>query len=242
MLENMRANNKSLPLLRQSLLKAMLAFSGSSPIALLSVVLLSALCFGAGSVWSYEIEKAFGPWEKIIFDGEVTYTKENDPARGEVIRAKSYNAASGLMVNHVVDLNKTPFLHWSWKLEKSITSTAEEQSKAGDDFSVRVYVVAKGFFPWQTKAISYIWSRQYPVGTVWDNPYTRNSKMLVVESGSSRENEWVNYVRDVKQDYQSLFSKNIRQLHGVAIMSDTDDTDGVAIALYGPYWFNDEAN
>lgn len=207
------------------------------PSPLVSVIVIGALlwCFGFASAWSYEIEKGFGPWERIIFDGEVTYTVESDPDRGEVIRAESHHAASGLIVNEVVSLAKTPLLHWSWKLEKPIHANVNEQSKAGDDFSVRIYVVAKGFFPWQTKAISYVWSRQYPVGTVWDSPYTANSKMVVVEYGDSRQGEWVDYVRNVKEDFQRFFSKNSNQLHGVAIMSDTDNTGSDAIALYGPY-------
>ncbi|MBV1881861.1 MAG: DUF3047 domain-containing protein [Pseudomonadales bacterium] len=193
---------------------------------------------GISSAWSYELGDAFGPWDKIIFNGEVIYTQVKDVEQGLVIRAESHSAASGLIVSEEVELSQTPFLHWSWKLEQPLQSDANEQSKAGDDFSVRVYVVAKGLFPWQAKAISYIWSRRYPVGTVWDNPFASHSKMVVVESGNDRLKQWLSYSRNVEADFRSLFGKPVRTVDGVAIMSDTDNTGSDAVALYGPYRFS----
>jgi len=189
----------------------------------------------SSSVCSFEQAEGFGDWGKIIFNGEVAYTVVNDPLRGEVIRADSQGAASGLVVNKEVNLIHKPFLHWSWKLEKALESSEDEKTKSGDDFSVRVYVLAKGYFPWQTKAINYIWSRHYPVGESWDSPYTSNSKMVVVESGYQNQSVWLSYVRDVRSDFKTFFGKDIKVLHGVAIMSDTDNTGSSAIAYYGPY-------
>ena len=57
---------------------------------------------------------------------------------------------------------------------------------------------------------------------------------LVVESGSGRLNQWLDYERDIRADYQRAFGEAPGALVGMAIMTDSDNTKSRARAWYGP--------
>ncbi|MEQ1660364.1 MAG: DUF3047 domain-containing protein, partial [Hylemonella sp.] len=56
----------------------------------------------------------------------------------------------------------------------------------------------------------------------------------VVESGPSRLNQWLDYERDIRADYRKVFGEEPGRLIGVAIMTDSDNTQSQARAWYGP--------
>ena len=80
----------------------------------------------------------------------------------------------------------------------------------------------------------YVWSRQRPVGAVIRNPRTDRIRKLVVESGTARLNQWLDYERDVRADYERVFGEKPGALVGFAIMTDSDNTRSRALAWYGP--------
>jgi hypothetical protein len=57
--------------------------------------------------------------------------------------------------------------------------------------------------------------------------------MVVVESGTEKTGSWVSEERDILTDYRRLFGGEPRRIGAVAIMTDTDNTDGEATAWYG---------
>jgi len=86
-------------------------------------------------------------------------------------------------------------------------------------------------------AINYIWESRAPLGTVVPNPYTDRVKMIVVESGEDKLNQWVSEERNLYEDYRKAFVEEPPMISGVAIMTDTDNTDKSAIAYYGDILF-----
>jgi hypothetical protein len=108
-----------------------------------------------------------------------------------------------------------------------------EKTKAGDDYSARMYVIFPGFFFWQTKAINYVWAGRLPREDSFPNPYTGNAMMVVVESGTEKAGSWVAEQRDILADYRRLFGGEPRKLGAIAIMTDSDNTGGEATAWYG---------
>jgi len=56
--------------------------------------------------------------------------------------------------------------------------------------------------------------------------------MVVVESGTEKAGAWVSEQRDILNDYQRLFGGEPRQLGAIAVMTDTDNTGGEALAWY----------
>ena len=175
-------------------------------------------------------------WRSKVFSGETRYSFEHQDGR-IALRADSHTTASGLFREVDIDLNKTPVLNWEWKIANILIGN-NERTKAGDDYPARIYVVfSDGVRFWRTRAINYIWSNNQPIDDSWFNAYTHNAGMIVVESGSIDVGIWKKEQRNVLADYRRLFGEEPDHVNAVAIMTDTDNTGGVARAWYGDIWF-----
>ncbi|MBI2355008.1 MAG: DUF3047 domain-containing protein [Deltaproteobacteria bacterium] len=170
-------------------------------------------------------------WERKSFKGTTDYRLVQEEGRS-VVKAHSRGAASGLTRKLKVDPGRYRYLRWSWKVA-AIVKNGDERTKAGDDYAARVYVVFPGRFFWQTRAINYIWANRLPRGESTVSAYTSNSMMVAVESGPGRVGQWISEERDLLADYRRLFGEEPGEIGAVAIMTDTDNTGGEAIAWYG---------
>ena len=56
-------------------------------------------------------------WEPKVFSGESLYNQEIYRDR-LALKAVSDNSASGLILKKTIDLSETPYLSWSWLVEK----------------------------------------------------------------------------------------------------------------------------
>lgn len=175
-------------------------------------------------------------WQTKVFSGKTSYALRKEDGR-TVLRADSHAAASGLYRETSIDLRRTPILNWTWKVDNILTGN-DERTKAGDDYSARIYVVfSGGAMFWRTRAINYVWSNKQPVGSNWLNAFTSNAGMIAVESGVSRTGQWIQINRDVLADYRKIFGEEPGAVDAVAIMTDTDNTGAAATAWYGDIWF-----
>ena len=210
---------------------------------LVRTILFFALC----PAWAGEQVVSFAEfsksnlqgWEPHEFDGKTRYQIVSLDNR-TVLMASSEAAASGLVKKQRVDLNKTPFLNWSWRVENTL-SPINEKSKKGDDYPARLYIIVSGgLFFWKTKALNYVWASEQKAGSVWPNAYTSNAQMLAVESGGDRAGKWVHEKRNVKADLKKLFGEDIQYIDALALMSDTDNSKKTAISYYGDIFFSTE--
>jgi hypothetical protein len=177
-------------------------------------------------------------WQEKEFTGKTTYKLTQDN-KHRVLSSFSNNSASGLFKNVSIYLNKTPNIHWAWKVKNTLKSLNEKE-KAGDDFAARIYVVfSDGPFFWQTKTLNYVWANQSPIGDYWPNPYTSNAQMFAVQSGEDKVNQWQHETRHVLNDIQATFGKHITHIEAIAIMTDTDQTGAATQAWFGDIWFSD---
>jgi len=178
-------------------------------------------------------------WKKKVFSGVTSYELVNIDNR-HVLKAVSNQSASGLVRKIKVDLNKTPFMNWSWKVD-SILNNVDETKKSGDDYPARVYVViSDGFFFWQTRALSYTWASKQPRGSSWPNAFTDKATMVAVESGEDLVGEWVEEKRNILDDIKLLLGIDATRVDAVAIMTDTDNSKQSASAYYGDIFFTSE--
>lgn len=177
-------------------------------------------------------------WEAKVFSGKTDYqlVKENGQT---VLKASSQSAASGLTRKIRIDLDKTPFLNWSWRVDKRL-GKQDEQTKAGDDYAARLYVVVDGgLLVWRSKAVNYVWSSNQTRGKAWGNAFLPdNAKMLAVRGVQDKPGGWVQEKRNVKADFKTLFGEDIRYIDGVALMTDTDNGKGEVTAAYGDVFFS----
>jgi len=155
-----------------------------------------------------------------------------------VLKAQTTAAASGMFREIDIDLTKTPFLNWSWRIN-NIYQGNNERSKSGDDYPARLYVIVSGgLFFWKTQSVNYVWSSHQTAGTTWDSAYTSNSKMVAVRSGDKETGQWLTEKRNIYTDFKQLFGKEITKINVVAIMSDSDNTKQSATAYYGDIYFS----
>lgn len=177
-------------------------------------------------------------WNEKTFSGSTDY-QISQLEDIHVLKAESHSAASGLFKEQRIDLSKTPYLNWRWRIANRLGSI-NEQSKSGDDYSARVYVVVSGGWAfWKTKAINYVWASNTKKNTVWPNAFAgKNAMMVALRSSNDKTQTWYNEKRNIMQDLKQHFGSDIRYLDAIAIMTDTDNAKGDAIAYYGDIYFS----
>ena len=153
---------------------------------------------------------------------------------GNYLKAVADNAASGLGKKVVIDLNKTPIINITWKIEKSLNGI-KENTKKGHDFAARVFAIKKtGATPLSNRAFS----SNNDVGQSWPSPYTKKSIDNVLSSTKDNLNKWVTVKANVKKDFKKFHNLDVNELDGLAIMSDTDNSKLKAIAYYQNIYFS----
>lgn len=201
--------------------------------------------------------EALNDWQPLTFkkiERHTSYRLVSDNGI-TVVKAQAQASASGLIRNLSIDLKQFPILSWRWKIE-NIVQKADPATKSGDDYPARIYITfafdrsklsagerlkygaAKllyGEYP-PLAAINYIWDGKTPLGTILPNAYTARVKMIVVQSGADKLNQWIEVERNVYDDYKQAFGTEPPLVSGIAIMTDTDNTNESATAYYGDLW------
>ncbi|MBV1922093.1 MAG: DUF3047 domain-containing protein [Pseudomonadales bacterium] len=190
-------------------------------------------------------ENALVGWEVKVFSGKTDYdlvTEIKDTANKDsavtVLRAISDASASGLVKKIRVDLKRTPFLEWRWKVTKRIL-VQNEMNKEQDDYAARIYVIVDGgFFAWNTMALNYVWANGVEKEARWDNAFApKHSKMIALRSKDDAIDYWYTEKRDVREDFKRSFGEDVRYIDVIAIMSDTDNSSSSAESYYGDIVF-----
>ena len=159
---------------------------------------------------------------------------------GNYLKAIADNAASGLGKEIKIDLNKTPFINITWKIEKDIPGI-DETAKKGHDFAARVFVIKKtGATALSNRAINYVFSSNQDVGSNSRSPYTKKSIDNVLATTKTNLNEWVTVKANVKEDFKKFHNLDVNELDGIAIMSDTDNSKQKSITYYQNIYFSSQ--
>lgn len=200
-------------------------------------------------------------WHPLIFKkipSNTQYTLIKD-GNTVVIKAISRASASGLMQKIRIDPHEYSVIQWRWKVS-NVYKNGDVSQKKGDDYPARIYIafeydpgrmglwerikynLAKQFYGEYppSRTINYIWASHAPIGTIVSNPYSRRSKMIVVESGKKALNMWVTEERNIFDDYVRAFGEKPPKIFGIAIMTDSDNTKEAATAFYGDIFFKKE--
>lgn len=188
-------------------------------------------------------------WEYKEFSGESIYTV-NDYKGRIALQALSNNSASGLVLTKKIDLINTPYLNWSWLVEKKL-ERLNERSKNGDDFIARIYLVIDGgLIFWNTKSLNYVWSSNQDKGLVWDNAFAGTSvQMMSIRGKEAQTSKWYEEKRNVYNDLIVTFGdkgseganrKAYQYIDIIAIMTDSDNSGKEAESYYGDIVFSEK--
>jgi hypothetical protein len=165
------------------------------------------------------------------------------------------SSASASMLRKVVSVEPAQLdaLRFSWKVP-ALIADADMALSAKDDSPVRLvlafdgdrsklsardrmlselaYAITGEDMPYAT--LMYVWCNTRAPGSVVMNPRTDRIRKLVLETGPKRLNRWLDYERDIRADYRTVFGEEPGRLIAVGIMTDTDNTKSTAQAWYGP--------
>jgi len=193
---------------------------------------------------------AHAPLSKLKRDTKYAVAKEEGRT---LLKATAEDSASAFVLLARSDPSKAPVLEWSWRVPALVEKADNRDPKKEDsparlivgfdgdkstlsDAEQRRLALAKSMsgrdVPFAT--LMYIWSNRDPVGTVIPSAHSERLRMIVVESGAGGVGTWRSYRRNLAEDYRQAFGSAPGPMLGVAVMTDTDNTNARAEALYGP--------
>ena len=171
--------------------------------------------------------------------GETTWTL-GENKNGNFIKAEAEGKGSGLGKEIKIDLQITPFINITWKVEKDLSGIVEN-TKKGHDYAARVFVIKKtGSTALSNRAINYVFSSNNHIDNNWPSPYTKKSIDYVLSSTKNNLNEWITVKANVKKHFKELHDLDVKEISGLAIMTDTDNSKLKAIAYYQNIYFSSE--
>lgn len=221
--------------------RAYLLFLAAVVLAVMAIksFLLFELMKGRGAAYSIVKEFSFSSqsslagWEEKGLAPRKTEYALTELDGKKVMKATADDSASTFFCKERLDCRIKPFVSWDWKAESFPKRKTPEtlEKKAEFDFAAQFYVVFYDRLFLRSKAIQYVWTEEVPAGTSSDSPYTKNVKLLVLESGPSAD--WKHEERDISADYNMLFGEPLeRDVVAVAFMTDADSTDSSSSAYY----------
>ncbi len=186
-------------------------------------------------------------WRILSFEGknENQFTKKD----GNIIVVQTDNSVSVLYKKISVDVDQTPNLSWSWRVDHAVpASNLEEKGK--DDRSLALYVS----FPFDEKragfwerfirafviafkgedtpgrVLSYVWGSTEEHGTVLQSPYLKSAGALIVLRGKKDVGgTWYRETVDIGADYQRIFGVPANQPFQIAVSADSDDSQASSL-------------
>ena len=214
---------------------------------MLKIILFLILIFFTPNFVLADLVKVFDFSEQELFELEVRKVRGADNKtvysvgsneKGNFLKAVADNAASGLGKEIKIDLNKTPFINITWKIEKDLNGI-KEHTKKGHDYAARVFAIKKtGATPLSNRAINYVFSSNSEVGENRPSPYTKKSIDYVLASTMDGLNEWVTVKANVKDDFKRFHNLDVNELDGLAIMADTDNSKMKSISYFQNIYFS----
>ncbi len=158
-----------------------------------------------------------------------------DNSDGQVLKLRSESSSFSLNREVEIDLKKTPYLEWEWKVTE-LPKGGDFRKGATNDQAAQLLVV----FSWSTlkkEIITYIWDSTAPKGTVGKDPSATYVPFLtvnavVVESGDTEKGKWLTITRNVVEDYQKLFGGKPEEVRALRIQINSQNTKSHAES----YW------
>lgn len=192
-------------------------------------------------------------WESVTLPGKLrtAFRLERRDQRPAVL-AHAQSSASMLRQRLNIAPEQLGQLHFDWQVE-NLLAQADMSVREHEDSPVRLILAFEGdrsqfsaknamlndltlaltgeAMPYAT--LMYVWSNKHPVDSVIINPRTDRVRKWVVESGPQHLNQWRHYQRDIRADFEKAFGEPPGKLVALAIMTDSDNTQGNVRAWYG---------
>ena len=173
------------------------------------------------------------------------------------LEARADKSASGLRRRVKIDPRRHAFLEWRWRVERSMPQ-ADKRVASREDSPARVLIAFDGDrarldvherammnladalsagqkMPYAM--LMYVHSNKYAPDTLLPNPRTTRVQMIVVEQGDDGVGKWNSFRRNVRADFLRAFGEEPGEIVSVGMMTDADNTQSSARAVYGDISF-----
>jgi len=179
------------------------------------------------------------------------YRLENYQGR-TVLSANAKKSSSGLAVKLKPRPSQHLWLEWQWKATGTLDQ-ANNLDRYADDAPLRILVAFDGDrskltlkdkmvgelaqimsgqeMPYAT--LMYIWSPNGQLNQIKPNSHTNRIKMIAVDAGKENLGQWRKHSRDLTADYESAYGYAPGNVIGIALLTDTDNTNSETKAYYG---------
>jgi hypothetical protein len=177
----------------------------------------------------WQLDKKSGdPQVKVEQTGDLAY-----------VRFISNNSSFGLRKEMNFSIKEYPYLNWKWKTTR-LPEKGDFLKKETDDQAAQMYVVFPRFpAKLNTEIVGYLWeSNPKNKGREGESPAWSKSKVIVLQAGPEKLNQWVQEKRNVYEDYKKLFKKEPPKAGGLSIYINTQHTQGKAESFFSQIYFS----
>jgi len=174
--------------------------------------------------------------EKKTGNPEIKVEQSGDNA---FVLFRSNNSSFGLKKDLKFELKDYPYLNWKWRVTR-LPEKGDFLKKDTDDQAAQVYVLFPRFpAKLNTEIVGYLWeSNPKNKGKEGVSPAWSKSKVIVLQGGPEKLNQWVQEKRNVYEDYKRLFKKEPPQIGGISIYINTQHTQGRAESCFDHIYFS----
>lgn len=171
-------------------------------------------------------------WDKPVHFGTGNW-KVVDDAEDQAIKLRADSSSFALEKSITVDLSRTPFLEWEWKVTVPPAGGNFSSPDTDDQAAQLLVVFPKTFFE-RRKIISYIWDPTAPKGAITSaaGPVYLNVQAIVVESGDDRIGHWIIEKRNVVDDFRALYGEIPEHAVAIRLQINSQHTQSVAEAFW----------
>jgi hypothetical protein len=192
-------------------------------------------------------------WQPFSLPGKRETLYSAGPVDNQwVLHARSERSASMFRRTLRIEPGQLGAISFSWKV-KALVEGADVRENDREDAPVRVMLAFDGdparlsprtrmMFelmhslsgeapPFAT--LMYVWDNQTEPKSLVVNRRSDRVRKIVLESGPAHLGQWRSYRRDIRADFQRAFGEEPGALIGIAVMTDSDNTQGAAEAWYG---------
>ena len=179
-------------------------------------------------------------WDKPVHFGTGNWSVVDDGG-DQAIKLRTESSSFALEKSITVDLSRTPYLEWEWKVTIPPAGGNFSSPDTDDQAGQLLVVFPKTFFE-RRKVISYIWDPTAPKGAIdaAAGPIYFNVKALVVESGADQIGHWVIEKRNVVEDFRALYGETPGRAVAIRMQINSQHTKSVAEAFWRTIRFTSE--
>ncbi len=174
--------------------------------------------------------------EKKTGDPQIKVEQSDDNV---YVRFISNNSSFGLRKEMTFSIKDYPYLNWKWKVTR-LPEKGDFLKKETDDQAAQMYVLFPRFpSKVNTEIVGYLWeSNLKNKGAEGESPAWSKSKVIVLQAGPEKLNQWVQEKRNVYEDYKKLFKKEPPKAGGVSVYINTQHTQGKAESFFDHIYFS----